>query len=189
MRISFHALTAATALLSFVITIACSSPESPAAGTAPAPAANPAGTPSSPAGPRTIEGYGEVPTLSAEQASSLSDVERDLQNVMARRTNASQELSDDIAGLAEDTVPAARPAIEALVGELSAVLPDTKDGATLSRRLAELLFVASRRGALPPARVAQLQTDAQELLLRHGVPDARAKTIAGHLGTLARSAR
>ncbi len=186
---SLKLMFATIALAMLLTTIGCSSPETPPAGTTPS--ANPAGAGSSaaPARSRTIEGYREVPQLSTDHATNLEDVERDLENVTSRRPEGPKELADDLTALVEEPGPSTRQPIDALVRELGAVLPDAKNGDALRRRLAELLFVATRKGVLSLERVGELEAEAQKLLVEHGVAEARAKTVAGHIGTLARGGR
>jgi hypothetical protein len=169
---------------------ACGSPDSPSGGT-PSGAANPPPAVSAaPARPSSVEGFPEVPAPSGDWTNKIADLERDLQNLTAGGRGAAKDFADDLDGLAESSeIKPTRSTLDALAKELATVLPKTNNGEVLRRRLAELLFVATRRSAIGPDRITTLQSDVERLLTTHGTPAASAKSIAAHVGTIARDAR
>ncbi|HXG88965.1 MAG TPA: hypothetical protein VNJ02_11570 [Vicinamibacterales bacterium] len=130
-----------------------------------------------------------MPGVSPELAQNIGDLQRDLQNLASRRPEASTEFSEDVTGMMDTPAPKTRAAIMGLTNELATELPKAKGGDAMTRRLAELLFVASRRVSLPEERITQLSGDVHKLLTEHGVADARAKAVAGHVTTIARAVR
>jgi len=169
---------------------ACSSPEKPAGGT-PAPAANPApAAPAAPPRPVSVEGYPEVPSPAGEWTNKVGDLQRDLQNLTAAGRGAAKDFSDDLDAMFESSEIKAKPAtIQAVGRELAAVMPKASNPDPLHARLAQLLFVATRRAAVPAERITALEGEVTKLLTDHAVPEPRAKTIAGLIATIARDAR
>src|SRR5687767_475041 len=127
-----------------LLTAGCGSPETPPAGTTPAPAANPpaAAPPPPPPPARNVEGYPGV-VLTTELAANLGDVERDIQNMVDRSPDAAAEFAEDLFKTASEN-RAVRPHIDALSRELAAALPTAKGIGPSVRRFTELLFAASR---------------------------------------------
>lgn len=165
---------------------ACSSPETPPAGTTASPAANPPAS-AAPA-TRTIAGYPEMPAINTELAGNVGDLEKDLRNLSAKQAAAASEFAEDLKNLMGDDA-AVKPSVTALSRELAEVLPSATNREPLVSRLAELLFVAARRAPLAEDRFAALEGDVHKLLVEHGVPDARAKVVGGQVGAVARDAR
>lgn len=174
---------------------ACSSPETPPAGTTPSVAANPspAAAPApapAPAAPRTIDGYPEMPAITSELAGNVRDLQKDLQNIVAKQPAANAEFEDDLKKLMGDEDAATRPAVTALSRELAEALPAATEPEALVTRLADLLVVAARRRVpLAADRVTALAAEVQKLLVTHGVPDARAKVVGGHVRAIASQVR
>lgn len=168
-------------VLGLVVVSGCSSPESPGPG-----------TPSSEAGPPAapVEGYPEIPGPSGEWTNKVGDLERDLQNLEAHGAAAADDFADDLESMAESAeIKPTRSTLDALAQELASVLPKSTQGAKLRPRLAQLLFVATRRANMSEDRFGRLQQEVQTLLTTHGVPADRATVIAGHVNTIARRSR
>jgi hypothetical protein len=184
-------------LIVTVFAAACGSPEAPRSGT-PAPAANPPSAtpapakptaPPAPPVPRSLEGYPEFPQVTAEVSGNLTDLERDIQNIINKQPEAAGEFAEDVQKLAGNRESAAKAPAGALAKSFADVLPAARTAPEFSRRLAELTFIAGRPAPLPEERLKQLEGDVQKLLVDHGVADARAKTIGGQIGSLARTVK